>query len=93
MKRDFNEKVLALRDKKIVLVEQIKAKHEKLGVIHQQISATVIKLGPPIPAINEETECPETQYQVSLKELFITHSNLNTFCCRAYKLKKITQNY
>lgn len=64
-KREFNLKVLELRDHKVRLVQQMKQIGERLAEIRIEIPPNLVKAPPAIPEIDAELEFPERHLEVS----------------------------
>ncbi|CAG4986750.1 unnamed protein product [Parnassius apollo] len=63
-KREFNEKVLELRQHKLRLVQRMKDIGERLTEIRAEIPHNLIKTPPPIPVIDDDLEFPEKNLEI-----------------------------
>ncbi|XP_075974116.1 cilia- and flagella-associated protein 44 [Anticarsia gemmatalis] len=70
-KREFNEKVLQLRQHKLKMVAYMKQIGERLSEIRVEIPAKLAKTAPPIPEIDEELEFPEKHLEVKPKPIAV----------------------
>ncbi|XP_068632653.1 cilia- and flagella-associated protein 44 [Battus philenor] len=63
-KREFNEKILELREHKLRLVDRMKDIGERLAEIRVEIPHNMVKQPPAIPTIDEDLEFPEKNLEV-----------------------------
>ncbi|CAH2076495.1 unnamed protein product, partial [Iphiclides podalirius] len=64
IKREFNEKVLDLRQHKLRLVDRMKSIGERLTEIRAEIPHNKIKQPPPVPTIDDDLEFPEKNLEI-----------------------------
>ncbi|XP_049835089.1 cilia- and flagella-associated protein 44-like [Schistocerca gregaria] len=64
IKKDYNDKLYALRNSKVELINRIKHLHRYIKNIHTEIPDDMIKFPPPVPAINEDIEFPEREFEL-----------------------------
>lgn len=63
-KREFNEKVLELREQKVWLVSKMQDIGRRLAEIRVEIPNKLAKAPPPVPVIDEDLEFPEKKLEV-----------------------------
>ncbi|CAG9578714.1 unnamed protein product [Danaus chrysippus] len=63
-KREFNEKVLELREQKVWLVSKMQEIGRRLAEIRVEIPNKLAKAPPPVPVIDEDMEFPEKKLEI-----------------------------
>ncbi|XP_049940843.1 cilia- and flagella-associated protein 44-like [Schistocerca serialis cubense] len=64
IKKDYNDKLYGLRNNKVELINRIKHLHKYIKNIHTEIPDDMIKFPPPVPAIHEDIEFPEREFEL-----------------------------